>query len=196
MADLQNILRGPSLPVKAWDVVPHRGTMLLIDELCECSSEHAVGKTSVTSKNPFLDAGGRLEGVCFVELLAQLAAASRGLDILKTSGPVKGGYLTGVNDFIINKRASLGDLLYLRFKKTMEMETVIVIDGSIFLHDECLAYGRLKLHLNEMISAAPSVNSVNENTGEGSKHLNPVHRSIIFSAIRKSRYKHKISNET
>lgn len=196
MPDIHNGLMGPSLPVKAGDVVPHRGTMLLIDELCECSSEHAVGKTAVTSKNPFLDARGRLEGVCFVELLAQLTAASRGHDMLKTSGSVKNGYLTGVNNFIIYKQASLGDLLSLRFKKTLEMQNVIVIDGSIYLHDECLASGRLQLHLTEMETAARSLHSGNGNTGENFKHLNPVHRSIIFSAIRKCLNKLEISGET
>ena len=195
MADLHNILTGPLLPVKAVDVVPHRGTMLLIDELCECSSEHAVGRTTVTSKNPFLDAGGRLEGVCFVELLAQLAAASRGHDMLKASGTVKNGFLTGVRNFIIYKQASLGDFLSLRFKKTLEMDTVIVIEGSIYLNDECLASGRLNLHLTEEEPSAQSLEPYNGNRGEDCRPLNPAHRSIIFSGIRKSLNKLEISGE-
>lgn len=197
MPDLHNRLKGLSLPVKAGDVIPHRGTMLLIDELSECSSEHAAGTTVVTSRNPFLDAGGRLEGACFVELLAQLAAASRGYDMLKTAGSVKNGYLTGVNNFIIYKQASLGDLLSLRLKKTLEMEFVIVIEGGIYLHDECLASGRLKFHLTGMESAAQSLHHPdNGNTGEDRRHHNPVHRSIIFSGIRKCLNKLKISAET
>ncbi|HLE18615.1 MAG TPA: hypothetical protein VI728_10070 [Syntrophales bacterium] len=195
MADSHNILVGPSLPVRAVDVVPHRGTMLLIDELCECSSEHAVGRTTVTSRNPFVDAGGRLEGVCFVELLAQLAAASRGHDMLKTSGTVKNGFLTGVRNFIIHKQASLGDLLYLRFKKTLEMDIVTVIEGGIFRDDECLASGRLNLHITGDEPSAQSLRLDNGNTGQDCRLLNPEHRSKIFSGIRKSLNKLEISGE-
>lgn len=167
MADLNNIVSGPSLPVKVLELVPHRGTMLLIDELCECSSEHAVGRAAITSKNPFVDASGRLEGVCFVELLAQLAASARGHDILKTSGTVKNGFLTGIKNFIINKQASLGDSLDIRFNKTLEMDNVIVIEGGIFLHNECLASGRLNIHLSGEAQTEPALHPDKGMTGGG-----------------------------
>ena len=104
-------------------------------------------------------------------------------------------FLTGVRNFIIYKQAYIGDLLSLRFKKTLEMDTVIVIEGGIYLNDECLASGRLNLHLTGEEPAAQSLPPDSGNTGEDCRHLNPVHRSIIFSGIRKSLNKLEISGE-
>ncbi len=192
MADLQDILVGPSLPVKAVEVVPHRGLMLLIDELCEHSSEHAAGRTAVSSKNPFLDAGGRLEGVCFVELLAQLAAASRGYDRLKTSDRVKNGFLTGIRNFIVYKEASLGDLLYIRFKKILEIDVVTVVEGGIYHDDVCLATGRLNLHIT---GEEPTARTFHPDKAVVGGDLKQIDRSIIFSGIRKCLIKLEISGE-
>lgn len=191
MRDLNKNLIESVLPIKGAEIVPHRGIMLLIDELTECSSEHAVGMSVVTSKNPFLDSKGKLEGVCYVELLAQLAAACRGYEMLKASAPVKGGYLTGVNDFIISKQASVGDLLCLRFNKTLELENVLVIDGCVYLNHECLASGRLKIHLTEMELTASMSDSDNGKSADDINNLTQVHSNIMLSSIRKCIKKQK-----
>lgn len=142
------------LPYEARELVPHRGTMLLIDELSEHSPEHVAGKTVITPKNPFLDHNNRLEGVCFIEMLAQLAAAGRGYEQINADGPVKTGYLAGVNDFSIHRHAGLGDTLHMRLNKVLEMDNVTVGEGSIYSGHECLATGRLKLYVTGEESVA------------------------------------------
>lgn len=143
------------LPVNAMELVPHRGTMLLLDELTEYAPDRAAGKAVIASSNPFLDSTGRLQGACFVELLAQLAAAAEGYEARMAGEAVKSGYLAGVNEFIIHRQALRGDALDLRMNKTLKMGNVTVLEGVAFLGDELLAGGILKLFIAEEDADAP-----------------------------------------
>src|SRR4030067_1383850 len=75
------------------------------------------------------------------------------------------------------------------------MDTVIVIEGGIYLDVECIASERLILHLTEEESEAQSLPPVTVNTGEDCRHLKPVYRSIMCNGSRKSLNKLEISAE-
>jgi 3-hydroxymyristoyl/3-hydroxydecanoyl-(acyl carrier protein) dehydratase len=134
-------------PADVAELLPHRGTMLLLDELIESSPDFAVGVSVVTSTNPFLDSTGKLNSVCFVELLAQLAGASEAINAITRgdSEPVS-GYLVGVNDFFITGRAVVGDALQLKIRRLMSINNVTVLEGDVFCGGGRLASGRLKLY--------------------------------------------------
>ncbi len=170
------------LPANAKELVPHRGTMLLIDELSEYTPEHVSGKTRITNKNPFLDAGGKLDGICFVEILAQLAAAGEGYEARKGGGRVKSGYLVGVNDFSIHRQARLGDILHVRMNKTLKVNNINVLEGNVFLGGECISSGKLKLYVAENEPEAPSVTPSTDFLEEGRVFI-PDQRSVIYTQI-------------
>lgn len=183
-----------NLPTRAQELVPHRGTMLLIDELCEYTPEFAAGMTRITSKNPFLDATGKLDGVCFVEILAQLAAAAEGYEARKAGGRVKSGYLVGINDFSIKREARLGDILQVKMNKTLKVNNVTVMDGNIFIGEECIASGKLKLYVaeNEAVPAmTPSTGYAEEN-----KVFTASQRSVMYTHILNSLKMLDASTET
>lgn len=172
------------LPASAKELVPHRGTMLLIDELSEYTPEHVSGRTCITNKNPFLDAGGKLDGICFVEILAQLAAAGEGYEARKGGGRVKSGYLVGVNDFSIHRQARLGDILHARMNKTLKVNNINVLEGNIFLGEECISSGKLKLYVAENEPEAPSMTpSTDFSDDDNDKVFTPYHRSVIYTQI-------------
>lgn len=170
------------LPASAKELVPHRGTMLLIDELSEYTPEYLSGRTCITNKNPFLDAGGKLDGICFVEILAQLAAAGEGYEARKGGGRVKSGYLVGVNDFSIHRQARLGDILHARMNKTLKVNNINVFEGNIFLGEECISSGKLKLYVEENESEAPSMTS-SPDFSEEAEVFTHCHRSVIYTQI-------------
>jgi hypothetical protein len=103
MINYYNILVGPSLLSGLWTWF-HTGTMLLIDEPCECSSEQGWGL--LLRQKTHFRCRRKAEGVCFVELLAQLTSCI-GHDMLKMSDTVRMDSYR-VRNFVIHKQASLG----------------------------------------------------------------------------------------
>ena len=169
------------LPTSAQELVPHRGTMLLIDELREYSPEFAAGMTRITSKNPFLGAAGKLDDICFVEILAQLAAAAKGYEARKAGGSVKSGYLAGINDFSIKGEARLGDVLQVTMKKTLQVNNITVTDGSIFIGEKCIASGTLKLYVAEN-GAVPAL-TLSPGYPEENKVFAASQKSVMYTHI-------------
>lgn len=170
------------LPTNAKELVPHRGTMLLIDELSEYTPDYVSGRTCITNKNPFLDAGGKLDGICFVEILAQLAATGEGYEARKGGGRVKSGYLVGVNDFSIYRQARLGDILRVRMNKTLKVNNINVLEGNIFLGEECISSGKLKLYVAESESETPPM-TASTDFSDDARIITPCHRSVIYTQI-------------
>lgn len=159
------------LPANAAELVPHRGTMLLIGELRESSPEYASGTTVITSKNPFLDSRGKLDSVCFVECLAQLTAASEGFNgRTMGDGVIKSGYLVGINDFSIQRRAGIGDTLQLKMRKLLEINNVVVGEGDVHSGGECLAKGKLKFYIAESAAIPPATAPVESVAAGSSAH--------------------------
>lgn len=169
------------LPMKAVELVPHRGTMLLIGELRESSPEYASGVSVITSNNPFLDSKGKLDSVCFVECLAQLTAASEGFNARTLGdGVIRSGYLAGINDFSIQGRAGIGDTLQLKMRKLLEMNNVVVAEGDVHAGGERLASGKLKFFIAESAAVAPATATVEYVAAGSAVHAA---RGVMFGHI-------------
>ncbi len=81
------------------DLVPHRGRMRLLDAIVEAEPGRAVTRATVTDRWP-LYAAGRVRPLVLVELVAQSAAVSFGMDRL-ASGEAPGeksGFLVGLRE--------------------------------------------------------------------------------------------------
>lgn len=169
------------LPLKAMDLVPHRGTMLLIGELRESLSDYASGVSVIASKNPFLDSKGKLDSVCFVECLAQLTAASEGFNArIAGDGVIRSGYLVGVNDFSIQGRAGIGDTLLLKMRKLLEINSVVVAEGEVHVGEKCVASGKLKFYIADSGAIPPATATVERAVAGLAVHAA---RGVIFGHI-------------
>ncbi len=131
-------------PVDAKDIIPHRESMLLLDKLCASSSDFMEGKTVIKPGNIFISSRG-LDAACFVELLAQLAAAGDGYESTKAGKPVRSGFLAGVNDFMVMGKAVAGDELDLKLRKGMQLNNFTIVEGDVYRGKDLLAKGNLKL---------------------------------------------------
>lgn len=187
-----------NLPLNARTFVPHRDAMLLIDELSESSPVNAEGRAVVKPENPFLDSIGRLESFVLIEFLAQLTAASNGYNSRKSGEGVKAGFLVGFNGFTINRRATLGDHLYLKARKKLEINNVHLVEGYISLAENTLAKGELKLYIADDIprpAKGGSKSPPDKCTDLIDNALLPSKRSLISRSVMNSLYTLDLSRE-
>jgi predicted hotdog family 3-hydroxylacyl-ACP dehydratase len=79
------------------DILPHRGIMLLIDEIVEADEIHAVTISTIKLSRPLTDSKGA-QSLIMVELAAQTAGVCNGLDRIKEKGvdSSKMGWLVGI----------------------------------------------------------------------------------------------------
>jgi predicted hotdog family 3-hydroxylacyl-ACP dehydratase len=79
------------------DLLPHRGGMMLIDEVMEVDEKRAVAASVVSSRWPLFD-GMSVSPIVLIELIAQTAGLSNGLERLRRHGrdSEKRGWLMGI----------------------------------------------------------------------------------------------------
>lgn len=83
--------------LKLEDILPHRGAMLLIDEVLEVDSTFALTRSSVRATWPMAETEG-VPPLILIELAAQAAGVCNGWDRIQTKGVEsdKMGYLVAV----------------------------------------------------------------------------------------------------
>jgi predicted hotdog family 3-hydroxylacyl-ACP dehydratase len=79
------------------DILPHRGNMLLVDEILEVDDSHAVTTSVIKASYPLTDTNGA-QPLIMVELSAQTAGVCNGLDRIQKQGVEsnKMGWLVGI----------------------------------------------------------------------------------------------------
>jgi predicted hotdog family 3-hydroxylacyl-ACP dehydratase len=79
------------------DILPHRGNMLLIDDILEVDETHAVTTSVIKTSYPLTDNNG-VQSLIMVELAAQAAGVCNGLERIKEQGKEssKMGWLVGI----------------------------------------------------------------------------------------------------
>ncbi len=81
------------------DLLPHRDRMRLVDEIIEADTRIAVTGAVVAETWPLVGEAG-VSAIVIVELVAQSAGISNGLDRFRTNGPDadKKGWLVGIKE--------------------------------------------------------------------------------------------------
>jgi predicted hotdog family 3-hydroxylacyl-ACP dehydratase len=77
------------------DIVPHRGTMLLLDVVIACEDESLTAEARVHSDAWYADADGAMPAWIGIELMAQAIAAHVGLLSMRGGSPARPGVLLG-----------------------------------------------------------------------------------------------------
>ncbi len=79
------------------DILPHRGTMLLIDDIVEVDKESALVSSRIGKNSPLSGKSG-VQPLLMVELAAQAAGVCNGLDRIRSKGldSDQSGWLVGV----------------------------------------------------------------------------------------------------
>jgi predicted hotdog family 3-hydroxylacyl-ACP dehydratase len=119
------------------DLLPHRGRMLLIDEVLEVTDTTAVTCATVTENWPLFDGQG-VDSLILIELVAQTAGVNNGWVRIKQHGlnSEKKGWLVGIKQsrFLVDSVA-LNDRIITRAENQFEYEGYRQILGTARIDD-------------------------------------------------------------
>ena len=127
--------------VRPETILPHRGRMLLIDEILELDDDGAVTRSVVTERWPFYN-GRDVNAIVLVELVAQTAGVHNGWIREKLHGPTadKKGWIVGIRQARLMVNAiPLGTGLITRSKNQMEFEGFRDIFGTVAMGTQIVA---------------------------------------------------------
>lgn len=137
------------LPQPAVNFLPHRPPMCLLDTLLVCDDSGCRTEVLVTEQGLLVDAGGKLEPVALVEMIAQSFAAMRGYDDQRSGRPVREGFLVGVRRMELLTAVSVGDRLEIAVQTSALVGAFAVAEGEVRRGAEVVARGSLKLWIPE-----------------------------------------------
>ncbi|WP_320172122.1 3-hydroxylacyl-ACP dehydratase [Maridesulfovibrio sp.] len=135
------------LPVNAEKLLPHRGTMLLIDKVLTAGDRAGTVSAVLDGKSISRDSDGRIQPVFYIELVAQAYAAVCGYEFISKGLAVPEGFLVGVQNFEIYKADSPGtdSELLISVSTIGEIYGFAVVEGSVSQDGKPLAGGQIKL---------------------------------------------------
>jgi len=84
-------------PVRVSELIPHRGVLLLLETVLAAGPEGVLCSAVVPAAGPLIEGEGIGSWIC-VELMAQAAAADRGLRARESGEPLGTGLLLGAKD--------------------------------------------------------------------------------------------------
>ncbi|MDH3974907.1 MAG: hypothetical protein OEV42_11570 [Deltaproteobacteria bacterium] len=185
------------LPTNSTEFIPHRETMLLVDELLQYGEGKIRGTAKITRDNPFLDESGAVGQNCLVEIMAQTVAAGNGYDCMLRGDTLKTGFLVGVNDFSFYEDVRIGDELTITTKEESSFGDFSFVEGSINAGSRLIAKGNLKLY---EIKGAPEKTAdwkpPEEGDGTAEGRAIPVNdKTPFFKAISRSSINFHINDD-
>jgi predicted hotdog family 3-hydroxylacyl-ACP dehydratase len=127
--------------VRPETILPHRGRMLLIDEILELDDDGAATRSVVKERWPFFN-GRDVNTIVLIELVAQTAGVHNGWIRDKLHGPAadKKGWIVGIRQARLMVNAiPLGTELITRAKNQMEFEGFRDIFGTVAMETQIVA---------------------------------------------------------
>lgn len=123
------------------DLLPHRGDMVLIDEVLEVDRISAVTRSVVKKGWPLADRDG-VRSLILVELAAQTAGVCNGWDRIKSQGvnSDKTGYLVGIKRARFHvARVPFAVTVVARADNTYSFGNLREVSCTVHRQDTCLA---------------------------------------------------------
>ena len=120
------------------ELLPHRGNMLLIDEIVNVDENAAVSRTTAKDRWPLCD-GSHVSPLLLIELVAQTSGLSNSLERLNKEG--KGaqtkGWLVGIKKARLMVAAiPIGQVIVTEVKNSFRFEGFREIEGMCKIGDE------------------------------------------------------------
>jgi len=132
------------------DILPHRGDIMLIENVLEADETHAVTESVMSASFPLADERG-VQPLIMVELAAQTAGVCNGLDRIRVQGidSNKMGWLVGVKraQFYIDC-IPLGSTVVTHSKNSHNYENLREISCVLYMGDTLV--GELTLQLFQL----------------------------------------------
>ena len=130
------------------ELLPHRGTMLLVDRVCDFSDDSALVEFTPRADGWYADESGAMSAWIGIELMAQAIAVHVALDKRRYGLPVKMGALLGTRSYRPSQPVFAADQpLLIRAKMLLRDESGMgAYACSIESAGQCLALATLKVY--------------------------------------------------
>jgi len=129
------------------DLIPHRGRMMLIDDILEVDSSHALTASVMRASYPLVTARG-VEPLIMIELAAQTAGVCNGWDRIQTRGidSEQMGWLVGVKRArLYLDHIPLGSRVVTRAENSHNYGNLREVTGVLHLGDTLIGEVTLQL---------------------------------------------------
>ena len=129
------------------DVLPHRGTMRLVDQIVACDDDGVTVAASVDPQAWYADAQGAMPAWLGIELMAQAIATHVGLIAMRAGGRARPGVLLGASRYEARVPSFAADAhLRIEAKELLKSEQGHgAYECSIASGDRCLAQAVIKV---------------------------------------------------
>ncbi|RDU95755.1 beta-hydroxyacyl-ACP dehydratase [Trinickia dinghuensis] len=129
------------------EVLPHRGTMRLVDEIAACCDDAVAVLASADRHAWYADAQGAMPAWLGIELMAQAIAAHVGLIAMRGGGRAKPGVLLGASRYEAHVPSfEPGARLRIEAKEVLKSEQGHgAYECTIAVDDRCLAQAVVKV---------------------------------------------------
>jgi predicted hotdog family 3-hydroxylacyl-ACP dehydratase len=129
------------------DVLPHRGTMLLLNDIVSCTDDALAAHATVDPDAWYSDVKGAMPAWIGIELMAQAIAAHVGLIAMRAGGLARPGVLLGTNRYEAHESAlAPGAPLRVEAKELLKSEQGYgAYECTITADGRCLAQAVVKV---------------------------------------------------
>lgn len=130
------------------EILPHRGTMLLIDCVDRCTERAIIAHATARRDMWYADGDGAMPAWLGIELMAQAIAAHVGLLAMHAGGSARPGVLLGTNSYKAFRPAfDAGTVLRIEACELLRGEQGHgAYECAIFVDDECGAKAIVKVY--------------------------------------------------
>jgi predicted hotdog family 3-hydroxylacyl-ACP dehydratase len=134
-----------SLPLPVDRIIPQMPPMRIIDTIDELAERSALCSARIKEEIPFMEKDGSIDGVAYLEMIAQSIAALNGFRNMDSSGEAPEGYLLGAKNLKIKRKALAGETLKIMVFKFARYGGFGIVKGIVKKDDEILAEGEIKI---------------------------------------------------
>lgn len=140
---ISTIQHEPSAPETTFpsieSILPHRGTMLLLDAVAICTDDLLLASASVDERAWYADAQGAMPAWIGIELMAQTIAAHVGLLAMRAGGTALPGVLLGSRRYIAKLPAFFGGT-----KLFVEAKVLLRSEGGYGAYECTIRQGQIE----------------------------------------------------
>lgn len=124
-------MQGDDIPPGIEELIPHRGEMLLIDEILEVTAEGAIARSRVNETWPMVGEEA-VSALILIELAAQTAGLCSGLERIQNKGrdSDKKGFLVGIKQASLHvETIPVGTEVIMEARNRFKFESFREIEG-------------------------------------------------------------------
>lgn len=127
-------------------LIPHRGTMLRIDQLLYIDEVCARAAWTVQPEDPFLE-DGILARESLIETAAQTVAAAQGWIAKEAGEPNPEGLLIGMESFVFHGEVAASECVTVFVEKQVQKSSLLLVHCTLDVEERIVAEGVLKFYV-------------------------------------------------